>query len=1216
MWVWMLLTLFTLVGEWHGRCYGCLEEERIGLLEIKSSFDPNGYHLRYWVDTSNCCDWGGVECDNTTRRVIQLDLLGVRDESLGDLVLNASLFLPFKELRSLDLSVNAIVGCHENQGFEVLSSKLRKLNVLDLGQNRFNDDSSMLSCFTGLSSLKSLYLSDNMLTGSTGVKVLSSRLKKLENLVLSWNRYNDSIFSSLTGFSSLKSLDLSSNLELKGSSVGVEVLSSQLRKLERLDLSYNGFNDNILPHLCGFSSLKTLNLSGNMVSGSTTCLRKLEVLSLNQLPIIGSTLLQSLGALPSLKILSLKDNNLSSTSISQVTFFNMTTLEELYLDHSALPINFLQNIGQLPALKILSVCDCDLIGTLPTQGLDGLKNVEQLDLSGNKLEVTFFNMTTLEELYLDRSTIPINFLQNIGQLNALNIFSVRDCNLTGTLPAQVTFFNMTILEELYLDGSAPPINFLQNIGQLPALKILSVRDCNLTGTLPTQGLDGLKNVELLDLSRNKLEVLDVSRNRFTGNIATDPLNSLISLEFLSLSNNLFELPLSFKSFNNHSKLKVFICDNCILVEDRAGFQNFIPKFQLMFFRLSHSTFKAINSVVPNFLYNQYDLRSLDLSSSNLSGVFPSWLLENNTRLEALYLRQNSFVGPLKLPNHPTPNMKLLDISNNNISGQVPRNICSVFPKLEQFMMAMNGLTGSIPSCFGNMSSPPLFIDLSHNLLSIVKPEQLKRSFYVKLSNNNLGGQISPSIFNSSFLRYLYLDGNKFTGHVFDFQPTNGIYLEALDISDNQFSGILPTRMGNFSMLQAIDLSRNHFDGPLPRDLCKLDNLAYLDLSENNLSGSVPSCFNPSSIKHVHLSKNQLSGPLTEAFYNSSSLVTLDIADNNLMGPISNWIGNLSALSVLILRDNQFAGDLPTQLCLLEHLTILDVSRNQLSGPLPFCLGNFSLKENLGKTGGTSGELYMLSYPWQISYETGLLAGKINDVGSCFGAIDAGSCFGAIDIEETVEFTTKRRLEGYKGTVLNFMTGFDLSSNRFSGKIPLEMGKLSELHALNLSHNNLTGSIPATFSNLKQIESLDLSHNNFDGVIPPQLDALNNLAVFSVAHNNLSGKAPERKAQFGTFDESSYEGNPVPPLRNKCSGEESPSQPMPHDEREDDGFIDMEVFYVSFGVSYIILVLTIAAVLYINPLWRGRWFHFIEECIDTCYCFLVVNFRKLSNFFSL
>ncbi|KAG6773107.1 hypothetical protein POTOM_020361 [Populus tomentosa] len=82
-----------------------------------------------------------------------------------------------------------------------------------------------------------------------------------------------------------------------------------------------------------------------------------------------------------------------------------------------------------------------------------------------------------------------------------------------------------------------------------------------------------------------------------------------------------------------------------------------------------------------------------------------------------------------------------------------------------------------------------------------------------------------------------------------------------------------------------------------------------------------------------------------------------------------------------------------------------------------------------------------------------------------------------------------------------------------------------------------------------------------------------------------------KAQFGTFDESSYEGNPLlcgAPLQNYyCSEEESPSQPMPNDEQEDDGFIDMNVFYVSFGVCYIIVVLAIAEALYINPLWRRR-----------------------------
>jgi hypothetical protein len=50
------------------------------------------------------------------------------------------------------------------------------------------------------------------------------------------------------------------------------------------------------------------------------------------------------------------------------TFFNSTTLEELYLDGSSLPLNFLHNIGVLHALKVLSAGECDLNGTLSTQG--------------------------------------------------------------------------------------------------------------------------------------------------------------------------------------------------------------------------------------------------------------------------------------------------------------------------------------------------------------------------------------------------------------------------------------------------------------------------------------------------------------------------------------------------------------------------------------------------------------------------------------------------------------------------------------------------------------------------------------------------------------------------------------------------------------------------------------------------------------------------------
>ncbi|XP_073264257.1 cuscuta receptor 1-like [Populus alba] len=779
-----------------------------------------------------------------------------------------------------------------------------------------------------------------------------------------------------------------------------------------------------------------------------------------------------------------------------------------------------------------------------------------------------------------------------------------------------TFFNSSTLEELYLDNTSLPINFLQDIGALPALQVLSVGECDLHGTLPAQGWYELKNLKQLYLFGNNLggslpdclgnlsslQILDVSENQFTGNIASSPLTNLISLKFLSLSNNLFEVPISMKPFMNHSSLKFFSNENNRLVIEPAAYDNLIPKFQLVFFRFSSSpTSEALNVDIPDFLYYQYNLRALDLSHNNITGMFPSWLLKNNTRLKRLYLSENSFVGTLQLPDHPCPNMTQLDISNNNMNGQIPKDICLIFPNLDTLRMAKNGFTGCIPSCLGNISFPGT-LDLSNNQLSIVKLEKLTKIWVLKLSNNNLSGQLPTSVFNSSTLKFLYLNGNNFWGQISDiplYRWNDWIgwnEWNVLDLSNNQFSGMLPRSFVNFSCRGVLDLSKNHFKGPIPRDFfCKLDYLEYLNLSENNLSGYVPSCFNPPQITHIHLSKNRLSGPLKYGFYNSTSLVTMDLRDNSFTSSIPNWIGNLSSLSFLLLRANYFDGELPVQLCFLEQLSILDVSQNQLSGPLPSCLGNLTFKESSQKVvvpqAGFRSDYMVNDYDEKMS----------PTLMESIQRLEKG--FPLNFTEEVIEFTTKNMYYGYKGKVLSYMFGIDLSNNNFVGAIPLEFGNLGEILSLNLSHNNLTGSIPATFSNLKQIESLDLSYNNLNGAIPPQLIEITTLEVFSVEHNNLSGRTPERKNQFGTFDESCYEGNPFlcgPPLQNNCSEEVVPSQLVPDDEQGDDGFIDMEFFYISFGVCYTVVVMTIAAVLYINPYWRRRWLCIIEDCIDTCY----------------
>ncbi|GJX58509.1 putative leucine-rich repeat domain, L domain-like protein [Tanacetum coccineum] len=77
-----------------------------------------------------------------------------------------------------------------------------------------------------------------------------------------------------------------------------------------------------------------------------------------------------------------------------------------------------------------------------------------------------------------------------------------------------------------------------------------------------------------------------------------------------------------------------------------------------------------------------------------------------------------------------------------------------------------------------------------------------------------------------------------TKHIFG--KTGLGILISIDLSNNNFSGKLPSEITNLVELVSINVSFNKLHGEIPNDMGRLNSLGSLDLLRNDFSGNMPS----------------------------------------------------------------------------------------------------------------------------------------------------------------------------------------------------------------------------------------------------------------------------------------------------------------------------------------------------------------------------------------
>ncbi|WZZ85646.1 hypothetical protein YC2023_114225 [Brassica napus] len=437
-----------------------------------------------------------------------------------------------------------------------------------------------------------------------------------------------------------------------------------------------------------------------------------------------------------------------------------------------------------------------------------------------------------------------------------------------------------------------------SIGNLKHLASLTLAISNFSGRIPSS-LGELSNLSRLSLYRNhftgevpslignlkQLISFDVGYNQLIGSFPSALLN-LTKLRFISLCYNQFTgfLP---PNIGQLSKLEVLSAYGCNITE----FPEFIKDQRNL-----HSLDLSKNNIkgqVPDWLWRVQELQVLDLSHNSLSGFDGSLKDVPGNHMEILDLRSNAFQGRIFIP---YTCIVCLFASSNNLTGEIPRSLCGGHTSPTIIDLSNNNFHGSIPQCLGSHMSSLVDLNLRNNSLSGSLPDMFMHAYElssIDVSHNRLVGKLPASLTACSSLEVLNVESNEIND-TFPFQLNSLQKLQVLVLRSNKFHGML-----------------HHSDGVCPNYIGDSEDYRYYI-----------------SVVFMNKGVSMVMDRILTVY------TAIDFSGNRIHGEIPESIGLLKELHVLNLSSNAFTGHIPSSLANITALESLDISQNKLSGSIP------------------------------------------------------------------------------------------------------------------------------------------------------------------------------------------------------------------------------------------------------------------------------------------